>query len=88
MDRYNLTVVVPSLSNEHDDLLDKYLRNKAFTHEYWNAFLPPHKRVIVFKYFDENMINNVKQWFKETYKNHPNANVCSFQVASVERYQV
>ena len=87
MDTFNIKIVIPTGVEEYDLKLNKYLSNKAYSHDY-DTFLPPHKRVVTFNNVNEQVVGIIKSWFMEAYKNHPHARLCSFQVSSSDNFQV
>lgn len=78
MDLYKLVITVPS-EPQTDEKLDAYLRNKTYTHVFYDG-LPPKRRRIVFENLNEQTIAIVKSWFREAYKDSKYVNVCNFQV--------
>lgn len=87
MDMFNIRVIVPSLDDAHDDKLEKYLRKLPYRHENWTTTVPA-KRAITFEKVNEPILNAIKEWFLNNYKDHKYASQCSFELQTSDRYQV
>lgn len=88
MDKFKLIIELPSLGDEYDTKLDLYLRNKPYLHYHRdNGVLP--QRVVAFGNIPGiDLVNKIKNDFKQMYTNHPNANVCNFKVQTEDVYLV
>ena len=83
MKKYILTVHIPS-----DEIYDKisleYLRYESYEKIFWKSLVAPHKIDLIFKYLNDTGVNNVKDFFKEAYKESKYKNYCSFNVVEQE----
>ena len=88
MDKFKLIITIPSLGDKYDDALDLYLRNKPYSHFHRDNGVVP-ERVVVFGNIPGiELVNKIKNDFKEMYEKHHNANVCNFNVQSEDGYLV
>lgn len=81
-DKYELRVIVPTLSDEYDDKLDKFLRTCSHRHENWDNVAPPKKRAIIFNNLSAAGVDQAKKFFRDMYAGHKFVSECAFQVKS------
>lgn len=75
-ERYTLKVVVPL--DENYEAVANYVKTMSYEKIYWHSFAPPHKLEYTFGPISESGVFNMKDDFRDIFKDSKFKFVCKF----------
>lgn len=82
MSRKTLIVSIPL--DDNFEKVQEYTSRLSYTKEFWHSIVPPHKIKYIFDGLNENGVDNIKESFREIFKDTRFKDYCRFQVNNEE----
>ena len=75
---YTLIVIVPY--DENFSKVERLLETSSYRKAFRHSFVPPHRIEYVFNSIPETVVVQLKEQFRDIFKDSPYRNICSFNV--------